>query len=57
MNFEWAKPVATELLVIRMSRPFAAKPVLGHDEEGFYMTRCFGLIVASAVCRKVALNR
>ncbi len=25
MNFEWAKPVATELLVIIMSRPFAVK--------------------------------
>ncbi len=26
MSIEWAKPVATELLVIGMSRPFAAKP-------------------------------
>ncbi len=25
MSIEWAKPVATELLVIRMSRPFAAQ--------------------------------
>ncbi len=26
MSIEWAKPEATELLVIRMSRPFVAKP-------------------------------
>ncbi len=26
ISFERAKPVTTELLVIRMSRPFAAKP-------------------------------
>ncbi len=26
MSIEWAKPTATELLVIKMSRPFAAKP-------------------------------
>ncbi len=25
MNVEWVKPVATELLVIRMSRPFTAE--------------------------------
>ncbi len=27
MGFEWAKPVATELLFISMSRSFAANPV------------------------------
>ncbi len=26
MSIKWVKPVATELLVTRMSRPFAAKP-------------------------------
>ncbi len=29
MSIGWAKPVATELLIIRMSRPFAAKPGAG----------------------------
>ncbi len=26
MGFEWAKPVATQLLFISMSRPFTANP-------------------------------
>ncbi len=36
MSFEWAKNVATELLVIRMSRPFAAKPAVNR-----IMKKCF----------------
>ncbi len=36
MSFEWAKPVATELLVIRMSKPFAAKPA-----ANWVMKKCF----------------
>ncbi len=38
MSFEWAKPVATELLVIRMSRPFATKPAANRVMiKSFYM--------------------
>ncbi len=38
MSFEWAKPVATEQLVIRLSRPFAAKPAANRAMKmGFNM--------------------
>ncbi len=30
---EWAKPVATELLVIRTSRPFRVKPAANRSYE------------------------
>ncbi len=36
MSIEWAKPVATELLVIRMSRPFAAK-----SAANWVIKKCF----------------
>ncbi len=35
MSIEWAKHVATELLVIRMSRPLAAKPAANWVMEVF----------------------
>ncbi len=41
MSFEWAKPVATELLVIRMSRPFAAKPAANWVMENYFFTWCY----------------
>ncbi len=38
VSIEWAKPVATELLVIRMSQPFAAKPAaIWVMKRWFYM--------------------
>ncbi len=36
MSTEWAQPVATELLVIRMSRPFATKRA-----AKWVMNKCF----------------
>ncbi len=45
MSIEWAKPVATELLVIRMSRPFAAKPA-----ANWVMKMCF--YIALIKCRR-----
>ncbi len=37
MSIEWAKLVATELLVIRMSRPFAAKPGVNWVMKKFWL--------------------
>ncbi len=54
---ELAKHVATELLVIWADLWLQTHCKQGYDKEGFYMTRRFGLIVASAVCRSLALNR
>ncbi len=52
MSITWAKPVATGLLVIRLSRPFAAKLAANGDMlTGFLTCRwvtadmCFGLIL------------
>ncbi len=36
LSVKWAKPVATELLVVRMRRPFAAKPAVD-----WVMKECF----------------
>ncbi len=52
-NFEWAKPVVMELLVIRMSRSFAAKPAdhwvskhrLNRDPSGYHSSS--GCVVKS----------
>ncbi len=33
ISINWAKPVAKELLVIRSSRPFAAKPAANRVEN------------------------
>ncbi len=47
MSTEWAEPVATELLVIGMSRPFAAKPA-----ASWVMKKCF-FYMALIKCRHV----
>ncbi len=39
MSIEWAKPVVTELLIIRISRPFAAKPAANR-----VMGKCFYMV-------------
>ncbi len=52
-EYKWAKPVATGLLVIRLSRPFAAKSAANWvmKREVFFTWRwltadiCFGLIL------------
>ncbi len=53
MSFEWA----TELLFIRMSRPFAANQLLtALWQRSFTLDRCFGLIGASTVWRSFAMS-
>ncbi len=60
--FQWAKPVATELFFIRMSRPLAAKPAANRVMKNCLtwcklgVDTCFGLIWASLVHPKLALN-
>ncbi len=51
MSIEWAKPVVTELLVLRMSRPFAAKPAANRVRKSVFtrcllgVDTCYGLIL------------
>ncbi len=48
MSIELAKPVATEILVIRMSLPFAAKPAANWVMKKCFVhgaDACFGLIL------------
>ncbi len=52
MSIKWAKPVATGLLVIRLSRPFAAKPAANWVMKRWFLTwrwvtadTCFSLIL------------
>ncbi len=52
MSIEWVKPVAVELLVMRMNKPFAAKPAANRVMKRKVFTCrwltadiCFGLIL------------
>ncbi len=63
MRIEWAKPVATELLFIGMSRPFAAKSAANGVMKKLYLhganklhTRASVLYWASSENCKLALT-
>ncbi len=48
-SYDWAKPIATQLLLIRMNRPFVAKVMINYFHKMVDIGNCFGLIGASSV--------